>query len=443
MTRGVPAERAGAGENAGKWLNRRWILLIAGLLVIAALSGALSRRLIPPRADLAAAGFDAGKLADYRCTPEYERRLKTVVVSLARRDTTLKLQHSILAALPEYTKIIMLLPASNAELIQRQLDDKPYRGRVQFVTYRAASLNNSKLWILFRDKDKLVEINVGASGGASYGGNTWAQDMFEVMRDSRGRAVLLRSCMHKYLSTAGANSDMRITPDNAYIERLSTAGVEIQTLPLAFMGGNIFVDEIDGRRLALCGGDILRTTRTVSRAVSDSCLSNVEITATLKGALNVDKVVMVGQARLQPSQMYHLDQALILLGSKTAAVAKIVGRRPTEPEQIEEIQQAEQFLVELRSTLASLGYRVADIETSVQNVLRCQHYVNAIPYVDAESGQKTLLMPVYRSARTDLDKELIDGNTAVFESFGYEVVHVQTSADELRGGIHCLINVLE
>ena len=85
---------------------------------------------------------------------------------------------------------------------------------------------------------------------------------------------------------------------------------------------------------------------------------------------------------------------------------------------------------------------MVNIDTSVDNILNHQYYVNAIPYVDAVTGKRTLLMPVFSKGKNQLDKELISKNTAAFESLGYKVVHVPTKADKINGGIHCLLNVL-
>ena len=392
---------------------------------------------------LAASSSSTQESASWRCVPEYDRQLRKVVFSLAKRDTSLALQHSLLAALPRYTDIILLLPESSVEQVRGDLQNKPYRDRVQFVTYPAVPLKNSKVWMLFRDNEKLVQLDMDDSCVGSYNGNIWAQDMFEVARDSGGRTLLLRACIHKFWSTGTDEAAAPVAPDNMYLDQLSAVGVEVRTLPLAFMGGNIFIDEIDGEQLAFCGGDILRTTRAIFKAVHGTSPADAKTAAVLKDALNVDKVVLIGAERLQPTQMYHLDQAMLLLSDRTVAVARIVGDRPHTSPHAEEIKESEHFLTALRSKLRSLGYRVADIDVSVQNVLRCQHYVNAIPYVDAETNQRTLLMPTYLSAQTDFDKSLIRRNTRTLESLGYKVVHVPTRADELRGGIHCFVNVLE
>ena len=82
------------------------------------------------------------------------------------------------------------------------------------------------------------------------------------------------------------------------------------------------------------------------------------------------------------------------------------------------------------------------MDTTVENVLNYQHYVNAIPYVDKESVQKTVLMPVFAETMGERDQQIIRKNAGTLESLGYTVVCVPTRASELTGGIHCLVNVL-
>ena len=84
-----------------------------------------------------------------------------------------------------------------------------------------------------------------------------------------------------------------------------------------------------------------------------------------------------------------------------------------------------------------------NIDTSVRNLVNHQHYVNAIPYIDAETGQRTLLMPIFPSTQTHLEKELVKKNTAIFKSLGYQVVHIPTESYNINGVIHCLVNLLE
>ena len=140
--------------------------------------------------------------------------------------------------------------------------------------------------------------------------------------------------------------------------------------------------------------------------------------------------------------MYHLDQAMILLGDGVVGVARVVDEYSPNQANDEEIRDVKRFLSKLRAVLAGLDYKIINIDITTDNLLRCQHYVNAIPYIDAETGQKTLFMPVF-SRQTDFGKEILRRNTASFEAAGYKVINVPTKADKIKGGIHCLLNVLE
>ncbi len=90
-----------------------------------------------------------------------------------------------------------------------------------------------------------------------------------------------------------------------------------------------------------------------------------------------------------------------------------------------------------------MGYRLVNIDTLIHNVFNYQYYLNAVPYIDAETGQRTLLMPVFPSTQRQFEKDLVKKNTVGFESLGYKVVCVPGKADKFNGGIHCFVNVLE
>ena len=78
-----------------------------------------------------------------------------------------------------------------------------------------------------------------------------------------------------------------------------------------------------------------------------------------------------------------------------------------------------QYLERVRRALIELGYELVDIETSVGNVLGYQHYVNMIPYVHRETGQRAVLMPVFARATSAYDRSLIDRKlTATLASLG-------------------------
>ncbi len=379
-----------------------------------------------------------------RIVPEYDRSAKKVLVSLAAGDTTLDLHRDVLSRLPAYTEIIMLLPEESLESIKAELANEPYAERVRTVAYRPRKREGVLLYLLAEDSDKLTPVRVESA--AVQHGTSWAQALFEVTTGPGGRKLLLASCVHKCFGAVGVGEDMTLAGDNVYLDRLSFAGLDVLRIPLAFKGGNILIDEIGGRRIAITGGDVLRNTRTVWRSFVESDTSDLKIESALRKALDVDEVVVVGAPGPQPTFLYHMDQAVVLLPKGVAAITNIVEAPSGETiggKDRQEIEQARLFLSELRLALTGLEYRLVNVDTSARSILRYQHYANAIPYIDAETGERTLLMPVFPSSQTSFEAELVKKNTATFESLGYRVVHVPSRAHELKGGIHCLVNVIE
>lgn len=387
--------------------------------------------------------FEADRVGKpYRMVPEYERLMREVVISLAIRDKTLDLHSGLLQHLPDYTKILILLPKSNLRAITAELEDQPYGERTQLVSFDTKHLNNVHVYFIFPERDKLMDSGV-MDGATMPQGTLWAQDLFEVATKPDGRSLLLVSDVHKWFTSHGHRSSLKVVSDNSYLGRLSSVGLEVQRLPLTFDGGNILVDEFGDRQIVICGGDMLRRTRTAWKSTRDSTPTNSEISSMLKKFLNADEVIVVGGEKVQPSLMFHLDQAMILLPNGVVGITNVVGKQPNGTPSSCEVKEVDVFLSELRSALVRLGYRLVNIDTSVRNVLNHQYYVNAIPYIDAKTSQRTLLMPVFPSTQTEFEKELVKKNTTTFESLGYKVVHVPTNVDKINGGIHCLVNVLE
>ncbi len=418
------------------------LLVVSGIVVLFCAS--FLHRAISPRSDSKdrVAGYQRERYRHCRLTPEYDRYMKRVVISLAQRDMTLRLHHGLLRQLPDYTEIIILVPEKNIEFIKADLEQRWYAKRVKFVTYDAKPKRDARFFILFPEKEKLIQVDAGARP-ASRQGTIWAQDLFEVGHFPSGRPVLFTSVVHKYYYATEDKPGFRVTRDNLYLNNLASIEMDVVALPLAFKGGNILVDTRDGKRIIFCGEGVFRTTRTAWRSATEVQMTRSGFVKVVKDVLNADEVVLLPDKRLQPAQMYHLDQAMILLPDGIAAVARIIEDGSTRSPSSEDVAQTKRFLAGLRNILQGLGYQLAEIHISVDNLMNCQHYVNSVPYIDARTNKRMLLMPVFLNAQTDFDKEIITKNTETFQSLGYEVVHVETLADEVRGGIHCLINVLE
>lgn len=371
---------------------------------------------------------------------EYNRRLERVVISLSVNDTTLNLHDSLIISFPEYTHILLLLPKSNLSVIARELQGKSYGGRTILVPFDTTYEKGRRTYLFFPEETKLLYGDTDDDMPIPFG-TVWAQDLFEIIVDKNGRKFMLLSDAHKWFISVGDRNNLNISGDNAYVNGLRAVGVDIKRSKLVFNGGNILIDQLGGKRLVFSGGDMLRKTKTVWKATWNSSPTELQIINMLKESFNADEVIIIGRNKVQPAVISHLDQAMIFLSNGTVAITNIVGEDPELPSEIKEIKEAKNFLAELRSTLSKLGYKIINIDTSVDNILKRQHYVNAIPYIDMKTNQKTLLMPVFSAG--PFGESLEKKNIAVFESIGYKVIRVSSKAYQNNGGIHCLVNVLE
>jgi len=223
---------------------------------------------------------------------------------------------------------------------------------------------------------------------------------------------------------------------------MSKIGFDPVEIPVVFTGGNIKIGEIGGRRIAFCGGDILRNTAAIRRKFPAKAAPDTSIASVIAESFGVDEVVFIGKVWHQPHYMYHLDQAFVLLSDNTAAVTKVIrepGKNPRNKNQIEEV---EKFLEEIRTVLTGYGWNIVDIDTPVANILRYEYYANAVPFINAETEEPSIFMPVFPK-RGNNDADIVRVNSERFRSLGYNVIHIPTEAGKLKGGIHCLVNVIE
>lgn len=372
--------------------------------------------------------------------PEYDRKMWSVVVSLPSGDADPELQDEVLRHVPSYSQILFLIPADRVEEIMVWKADKSYGKQITLVTYDPQYRQGARLYLLLPDEDQLVAVDTEDYEIGTQHGTIWAQDLFEVVRSPTGNLGLEIPCVHKCFQGARNRADLHVAGDNTFLNRLESDTRTAHWLDLAFKGGNILCDSHNGETIAFCGYDSIRSTRTVWSAFHGETLSDRQIVERFQKALDVDRVILAGPAKPQPKLLYHLDQAMLPLPDSVVAVSEVVGATPRLEPDATQIRTIRAFLARLRATLHELGYTIVDIETPVENVLRYQHYLNAIPYIDARTGARTLLMPVF--PETD-DARLVRRNIESFRSLGYRVVQVPTNAYRLTGGIHCLVNVLD
>ncbi len=375
----------------------------------------------------------------YRIVPEHERFLNEIVISLGPKEKSLDFHSDFLCLLPNYTKIFILLPESHMQSIEQKLIGQPYCQRTQLIGFDTKNYASGHAYLIFPEQNKLID-----SGPVDNlpRGSFWAQDLFEVATKPDGKHILLISDLHKWFISVDPNSPLNVISDNFFLSSLSSIDLEVKRLPLTFRGGNVLFDEFNGKKIVVCGGDVYRLTQTVWKSSRDSTPTEEQVSKMILKYFNVDDIVIVGKEEVQPSLMFHLDQAMVFLSKGIVGITNIVGKMNSAASDVKRIKEVEAFLSELRSKLSNLEYKLVNIDTSIHNVVNYQYYVNGVPYVDAITGQKTFIMPVYPSNQTEFEKELVRNNILTFEKLGYQVVPAPSKANELYGGIHCLSNVL-
>lgn len=386
--------------------------------------------------------WKALKSCDYR--PEYNRTLNEVLISISELEEDLSLQHDLLTTLPAYTRIYFLLPETRLAGLRKWLEGKAYADRIQFVTYDPGRLIGAQLQILFRDYDKLKEVNLDKQGFAPvYPGSLWAQDLCKVVGRNEKGPICVIPCIHKYFSALPAKQQEILTPDNECLFALEHIGIDVMRVPLVFKGGNLIIDKIGEDKILMLGSDILRTTAAVGHKVGRD-IDRESLLQTARDTFNVKHLIVLGGKQPQPELMYHLDQALLPLKEGVIGVAKIIGDKTgVKDSDLKRIAEVDRFLTELREPLENKGYQIADLYQSVEDLLAGRHPANSIPYINRETKQRTLLHPRYISDDSSKVTEMLrKKNIKSFKELGYKVIEVDSRANQQRGGPHCLLNVL-
>ena len=384
----------------------------------------------------------------YEIIPEYDRVMGKIVISLPTKNSlvsalSLDSHFAIFDYIPDYTQIMMLLPGSRVEEIKTWFEKYPVTNKITFHPFETRILKKGNMYLIFAENDKLV-----SSGPMEHivipKGTVWAQDLFEPAKLSNGKNLLLMPDAYKMFYSDESESmeeAVDVQPDNLFLKKLSSENIDGMRTPLVFMGGNILVDQLNGIKIAFCGGDVLKDTQIVWRAYFEEYLEKDKFLKMTKKYLNVDKVYILGEKAVQPSYMFHLDQAMILLPDGIAGVTNIIGNGAGQ--NIKGINEMIVFLSEAKSLLKKIGYKLIEIDTSIDSVLNHRFYINSIPFKDKMTGRKMLLMPVSNQKPTPEEMALIGKNISAFEAVGYDVVTVPSESTEFNGGIHCLINVIE
>lgn len=376
----------------------------------------------------------------YRIDPEYERTLNRVLIS-TDMDTPLSFYMDTIKNLPGYTELLVLLPALRLEDMKQEIRDISKRRKVRLIPFDTYALKNVHAYLLLHKSGHVTstmyrELEVPR-------GSVWAQDLFKVARSDDGKQVIIApDLIDAFFLPHGHAMDEKLS-DNTYIKDLADKeGFRVMKTPLTFKGGNLLTDRFGGRDIAFVGEDIIRDTMAVLEVTGGfNKYSRADVHGMIKDYLNVDEVVVMGEGRRQPNQLFHLDQAMIFLSEGVVGVTHLVyddyGLRNNP-----EIQKVERFLYEASRKLTELGYRIVNIHTTAEDVLDFRYYTNGIAYTNTRTGEREFLMPEYHLVRRPFVNNIIRRNTVALQSEGYKVIPVFTDVNKFEGGLHCIVNII-
>jgi hypothetical protein len=376
----------------------------------------------------------------YFIDPEYDRKLEKVLFSLDVNVSSLSNYEDIIKNLPDYTEIMLLLPRESTAVIKDEIRKMHFGRRTELIPFDITNVENADVSLLFPETNRVYSAPIRNMQIPR--GSVWAQDLFETARTSDNESYIIVPDIHKWFLTTKGDGQNKMISDNVFLNRLSSARYDIRKTPITFKGGNIAIDKRGDKRIAFFGGDVIRQTQNVLSKTSGIPMpSKEDVIEMLRMYFNVDEVVVIGEKSRQPSLMYHLDQAMVLLPNGIAGVTHVVYDNESVPERVE-LEKVERFLSGLRSELRRLGYRIVDIETTVDDVVNYRYYVNGIPYRNAVTDKREFLMPLFPEAQSGPEKGILMKNISSLEALGYKVIMVPTVANRYQGGIHCLVNVI-
>ena len=376
----------------------------------------------------------------YVVIPEYKRNLKNIVLSLNAGSSSLELHHSLLMNLPSYTNISLLVSDDVYESVRGSVADMPFGKRISVIKYITETKSDGTLFILDNAKDfavknlqKPVPIQIGTF---------WMQDIFIPVISPGRSKILVTPPFHMCLWSKDTYSRDNPIHDNDFIDGLKGDGLQQYEIPVVFNGGNIRFGEISGKRVAFCGSDILLNTSIYFKTFQNKATNDSTVTNIISETFGIDEVVIIDKGTKQPYYMFHLDQAFVLVADSIACVTRLTENTQEYEKYKNGIDSVERYLEKVRDSLTASGLEIVDIDTPVHNILRQEYYVNAVPFIDAETGEKKILLPVYKT-KSNSDTETLEKNVKKFTSLGYQVIPVTMKENKLRGGLHCMINVIE
>lgn len=350
---------------------------------------------------------------DARLTPEYDRTLAEVAISISYTDSDnpqpLWRHEPILRALPAYSRVHVVTPPKAADAARRMLGEYGMGER--------AVLHPIEEWS--GKKENVTRYSRPTR---------WIRDTFMVGADPAGKAALFVPLAYARFSDL-TRSDLDFVYQRWHDPR------RIVRLPAFVRGGNVAVAERpDGRRLVFVGAHEIALND--EHFVHSTGLGPPKplVTEALK------RIARTGEVYVLPNteKLFHIDMAVNFLAPGLAAVIAPVDEARLANEDL-------QVLIALRRRLAETGFRVVNVPTTAARIAAYRSPVNALPFVDRDSGRRKLIVPRFADETVSIDgrsQSLNDAVRAAYERAGVEVVFADDRFSDRWGNVHCAILAL-
>lgn len=352
--------------------------------------------------------------AKVEVVPDYERTLERVLFTL-RHPQLARLFRGLVAALPKYTKIVVVGPAESGASAWEK-DVSATLGRQVSVVEAVESA--------------FVEV--------------WAQDVLErVTVDDKGAVVL--PLFYRYLSAELPRSSPRqgrTNVDGLGAALQSSIGERAFLAPVFFQGGDLAFDRVDGVSVLLTSMNSVVDTRRYYRQVVGKEPSTAEILGRLGKTFGVSRVEVLTDRESRVLTM-HIDQNCCLLSGGVALVTRVVedassARVLARPEEIDfESRRCET----VRENLARLKYRIVDIDVTKAQLSAAQIPLNGIPFRNRETDERTFLMPTWKDLSPG-EAALQTRNIERIAAEGWKPTLILDEFHSGGGNLHCAVNVL-
>lgn len=350
--------------------------------------------------------FGGSQPAGLQMILERELGLREVVVAVREPgEAPLERHWPILDALPKYSRVHVIAPRDSVDMVQREL-----LGRR----------------MLARSVVHPVDVGtepVGA-GFVAHRPSRWVRDTFIPGKDAQGHPVT-------FLPLAYAGISDLTRSDLDYFESLSYPKARVVRLPVFVRGGNVLLAAAGKEKILFVGEREFRHNAEVFLATTGFRPPDELLTDVLKRVSGADRIVVLPNS----DHLFHLDMVMSL--PRPGVVALVA---PTDPEKLEASDR--EVIARVRAEIGALRLRIVDVPTTAARIAAFQSVVNVVPFRNASSGRRSVLLPEYPDQAVNRRGRSVSLNALVRAAFGRTGVRPIPLEERFfsnNGNTHCVI----